>query len=158
MCWRCELVRTTADALARRPAGVCLQAARRPSYGFRSKNYSFAAPKAQFHGTSFAAKKKTSTQSGPHGTPGEDLFQLDALRQSIADIQFKLGENITKMRSTVRVNADNFEAIRVLIDKNSKTSVPLRDVAQVVPKGGRSITVQVLDAAVSFSATPPCQG
>jgi hypothetical protein len=149
MCWRCDLVRTAADALARQPAGICSQASRRPSHALRS-NYSSATPRLHFHGTSFAAKKKTSTQSGPHGTPGDDLFQLDALRQSIADIQLKLGENITKMRSTVRVNVDNFEAIRVLIDKNSKTSVPLRDVAQVVPKGGRSMTVQVLDAAVSF--------
>lgn len=56
-------------------------------------------------------------------------------------------EALKKLKSGGRFNPDLIGAVRVQPDKKDGTTYPLRELAQVVPKGGRTISVIVHEAA-----------
>jgi hypothetical protein len=155
MCWRCDLVRHTSQLLSRQSTAPCSSRSLSRSVNRLPRPVArhLVSSTSQFHSSSLLLKKggkaeRAASASSSNATPDGDIFQLTSLRQAIQAITSRLTDDIAKLRSTTRVNADAVEGIRVTVDKSSKNTVPLKEVAQVVPKGGRSIIVQVLDTEV----------
>ncbi len=60
------------------------------------------------------------------------------------------------MRTGGRFNPELLENVRVHLVKDSKGSERLGDLAQVLPKGGRSVMVLVGEKEVSFPSSVDC--
>lgn len=73
----------------------------------------------------------------------EDPSDFIVLESSIASALEKLSRDLAKLRTGGRFNTEVLDNIRVHIDKTSKKSERLGDLAQVLPKGGRSVMVLV---------------
>lgn len=81
----------------------------------------------------------------------EDPYDFTSLEAGIKDVQQRLEEGLKKLRTGGRFNPEILEGIRVHLSKDSKTSIRLGDLAQVLPKGGRSVMVLVGEADVRNS-------
>lgn len=79
-----------------------------------------------------------------------DPFDYTQLHNGIADAMTRLKEDLQKLRSGGRFNPEVIEQLRVNIVKGSNKTVKLGEVAQVVPKGGRSVVIIVGEEEVSF--------
>jgi ribosome recycling factor len=78
-----------------------------------------------------------------------DPSDMSVLQASIQKATDKLKEDLSKLRGGGRLDPLAVEKLRVFLTKGDpKSAVPLRDVANVVPKGGRLLTVLVLDQDV----------
>ncbi|KAJ5972644.1 uncharacterized protein N7479_002562 [Penicillium vulpinum] len=90
------------------------------------------------------AKKASASASEPEessSTPSEDPFDLSHLHNGISTAVARLKDDLSKLRAGGRFNTAVLENLRVHLSKDSKDSVKLGDLAQVVPKGGRMVTL-----------------
>lgn len=84
--------------------------------------------------------QKTGTKESPEEWDPEDF---SALHTGIAKAHDKLAADLAKLRTGGRFNPELLEAVRVHLDKDSKASFRIGELAQVLPKGGRSIMLLV---------------
>lgn len=116
--------------------------------------------------TSSALSKKGSAKGGKKGrnsededpapsskggaaAGAEDPFDFSDLSEGISKAVSKLKDDLSKLRAGGRFNSEALEALRVHLVKGAKESVRLGDVAQVIPKGGRSVSLLVGEEDVS---------
>lgn len=100
-------------------------------------------------------KKKDKTKASPvpespsnPSAKSEDPFDLSQIDLGIATATGRLKDELSKLRAGGRFNTDSLESLRVQLGKDAQGSIRLRDVAQVVPKGGRMVTVLVSEEEV----------
>lgn len=79
----------------------------------------------------------------------EDPFDLSTLNSGISTAISRLKDDLSKLRAGGRFNTATLEVLKVQLSKDSQDSVKLGDVAQVVPKGGRMVTILVAEEEVS---------
>ncbi|MCJ1435884.1 hypothetical protein MMC27_005260 [Xylographa pallens] len=75
-----------------------------------------------------------------------DPYDFSALDAGIARALERLADELAKLKPGGRFNPDALEALRVSLVKGSRETVKLADVAQVVPRGGRTVVVLVGEA------------
>lgn len=98
------------------------------------------------------AKKASGSTSEPEETssaPSEDPFDLSQLHNGISTAIARLKDDLSKLRAGGRFNTTVLESLRVQLSKDSKDSVKLGDLAQLVPKGGRMVTLLAAEEDVS---------
>ncbi|EAS36914.3 ribosome recycling factor domain-containing protein [Coccidioides immitis RS] len=104
--------------------------------------------------TSFAlSKKKKDKSSHASEEPsadgnGEDPFDFSSLSNGIQDALSRLKEDVSKLRVGGRLNPELIENVRVTLKTSAssgkeKETVRLSELAQVIPKGGRMVTILV---------------
>jgi hypothetical protein len=98
------------------------------------------------------AKKASASASEPEensNAPSEVPFDLSQLHNGISTAVARLKDDLSKLRAGGRFNTAVLESLRVQLSKDSKDSVKLGDLAQVVPKGGRMVTLLAAEEDVS---------
>ncbi|MCJ1320269.1 hypothetical protein MMC15_005607 [Xylographa vitiligo] len=75
-----------------------------------------------------------------------DPYDFSALEAGIDRALERLNEELSKLKPGGRFNPDMLEALRVSLAKGSRETVKLADVAQVIPRGGRTVVVLVGEA------------
>ncbi|KAL1961599.1 hypothetical protein VTN77DRAFT_1399 [Rasamsonia byssochlamydoides] len=75
-------------------------------------------------------------------SPG-DPFDFTQLHNGIADALSRFKDDLSKLRSGGRLNPEVIENLRVQVTKGSKETAKLGELAQVVPKGGRTLAIIV---------------
>lgn len=80
----------------------------------------------------------------------EDPFDFSILQSGIEKSLERLKNDLSKLRTGGRFNPEALENLRVHLTKESKATERLGDLAQVLPKGGRSLMVLVGEKDVSF--------
>lgn len=78
-----------------------------------------------------------------------DPLDLSRLQDDIAAAVSRLKDDLSKLRAGGRLNTEAIEGLRVQLSKGSKDSVRLGELAQVVPKGGRMVTILAAEDDVS---------
>jgi len=73
----------------------------------------------------------------------EDPFDFSTLEAGIEKALEKLKSDLSKLRTGGRFNPEILENVRVHLNKDSKNTIRLGELAQVLPKGGRSVMVLV---------------
>ncbi|QKX54000.1 uncharacterized protein TRUGW13939_01082 [Talaromyces rugulosus] len=91
------------------------------------------------------AKNSGGAGSDSSSAVAPDPFDLTQLHDGISDALARLKDDLQKLRSGGRLNPEVIENLRVSVDKNSNETVKLGELAQVVPKGGRSVAIIVGD-------------
>lgn len=87
------------------------------------------------------APLSNSKSSAP--TVGEDdPYDYSSLESKIEKSHEKLKDELAKLRTGGRFNPEVLENVRVSLSKDSKETIKLGDLAQVIPKG-RSVMVLV---------------
>ncbi|KAI1137102.1 ribosome recycling factor [Hypoxylon sp. FL0543] len=84
--------------------------------------------------------------SHPTPDPGEPLDFAD-VKSRIQRASDFFQEALKKLKAGGRFNPDVVGALRVQPDRKSGTTYPLREVAQVVPRGGRAVSIIVHEEA-----------
>lgn len=97
-------------------------------------------------------REKEEVASGASGET-EDPFDFSTLGMGIEKSLEKLKNDLSKLRTGGRFNLEILENVRVHLVKDSKSSERLGDLAQVLPKGGRSVMVLVGEKNVSYSTS-----
>ena len=85
----------------------------------------------------------------------EDPYDFSTLESSIEKVLEKLKNDLSKLRTGGRFNPEVLENLRVHLVKDSKASEKLGDLAQVLPKGGRSLMILVGEKDVSYMFYTP---
>jgi ribosome recycling factor len=80
----------------------------------------------------------------------DDPFDFSILDEGVRKALEKLKNDLSKLRTGGRFNPEVLESLRVHLNKDSKHSERLGDLAQVLPKGGRSLMILVGEKDVSF--------
>ncbi|KAJ5663758.1 hypothetical protein N7507_004489 [Penicillium longicatenatum] len=89
--------------------------------------------------------KKASTDREPSAVASDDPSDLSQLQTGISVAVARLKDDLSKLRAGGRFNTASLEGLKVQLSKDSQESVKLRDLAQVVPKGGRLVTILVAE-------------
>ncbi|PGH18513.1 hypothetical protein AJ80_04483 [Polytolypa hystricis UAMH7299] len=76
-------------------------------------------------------------------TAADDPFDFSDLQTEIREAVDKLKDSISKLRAGGRFNPEVIETLRVSLTKGSKDTLKLGELAQVIPKGGRTIALLV---------------
>ncbi|KAI9698454.1 MAG: hypothetical protein M1836_004035 [Candelina mexicana] len=74
---------------------------------------------------------------------GPDPFDLSELQAGIQKAIDKLKNELSKLRPGGRFNPELLEDLAVSPDKKSKYAIRLKELAQVVPRGGRTVIIYV---------------
>ena len=82
-----------------------------------------------------AAEEETEVVEDPH--------DFTTLEEGITKALDKLKNDLSKLRTGGRFNPEVLENLRVHLIKDNKASERLRDLAQVLPKGGRNLMILV---------------
>ncbi|KAJ5449701.1 uncharacterized protein N7458_006150 [Penicillium daleae] len=97
-------------------------------------------------------KKEKATKKVSHSDvessaadAAEDPFDLSPLHSGISTAISRLKDDLSKLRAGGRFNTATLEGLKVQLGKDSQDSVKLGDLAQVVPKGGRMVTILVAE-------------
>lgn len=93
--------------------------------------------------------KKASADTEPNPVAPEDPSDLSQLQTGILTAVARLKDDLSKLRAGGRFNTASLEGLKVQLSKDSQESVKLRDLAQVVPKGGRMVTILVAEEEVN---------
>ncbi|PYI06282.1 ribosome recycling factor [Aspergillus sclerotiicarbonarius CBS 121057] len=114
----------------------------RPAASYKNRSFSTSP---------FLYKKKEKARPTPGtdsgkllskaGATSEDPHDFSQLHDGIAAALSRLKDDLSKLRVGGRFNTGSIENLRVQLSKGSKESVKLGDLAQVVPKGGRMVTI-----------------
>ena len=117
-----------------------------------------AVPSLQFFSTTPLYLKK-SQRDEPNRTvqlafarskaADDNPYDFSALEADIASALDRLEDDLSKLKPGGRFNPDVLDGLRVNLVKGSKESIKLGDLAQVVPRSGRTIVVLVGEADVS---------
>ena len=100
------------------------------------------------------AKKSADPEPVETVNAAEDPFDLSQLHNGISTAVARLKDDLSKLRAGGRFNTAVLEGLRVHLSKDSKDTIKLGDLAQVVPKGGRMVTLLAAEEDVSS----PCAG
>lgn len=84
--------------------------------------------------------QKTGTKASPQEYDASDFTML---HEGITKSLTKLDEDLSKLRTGGRFNPELLESVRVSLDKDSKETFKISELAQVLPKGGRSLMILV---------------
>lgn len=142
-------------------------ASRQLATSLRSQTRTYIFPQTQFiqrhtFSTSAALSKKkdknkrnddvesSSSSSSSGSASSADPFDFSQLHNGVSDALARLKDDLQKLRSGGRLNPEVIEQLRVNLVKGSNETVRLGEVAQVVPKGGRAITIIVGEEDVSL--------
>ncbi|KAJ5333273.1 uncharacterized protein N7506_007056 [Penicillium brevicompactum] len=87
------------------------------------------------------AKKSADPEPVETVNAAEDPFDLSQLHNGISTAVARLKDDLSKLRAGGRFNTAVLESLRVHLSKDSKDTIKLGDLAQVVPKGGRMVTL-----------------
>ncbi|KAJ5352282.1 Heat shock protein 70 family [Penicillium brevicompactum] len=87
------------------------------------------------------AKKSADPEPVETVNAAEDPFDLSQLHNGISTAVARLKDDLSKLRAGGRFNTAVLEGLRVHLSKDSKDTIKLGDLAQVVPKGGRMVTL-----------------
>ncbi|KAL2260130.1 hypothetical protein VTK26DRAFT_5957 [Humicola hyalothermophila] len=79
----------------------------------------------------------SSTGGSSDGPPAEDIFDLTPVTEAFNRAEKRFLEELKKLRTGGRFNADAIGAIPVQPDRRSPQTFPLRELATVAPLGGR---------------------
>jgi hypothetical protein len=105
-------------------------------------------------GSKKAPTSSSDSQSSPAATgsegQGPDPFDLSHLQTGISTAVSRLKDDLSKLRAGGRFNTATLEGLKVQLSKDSADSFKLGDLAQVVPKGGRMVTILAAEEEVSF--------
>ncbi|KAF7888729.1 uncharacterized protein EAF02_003270 [Botrytis sinoallii] len=85
----------------------------------------------------------SSSTSSSAAAEDNDPFDFSTLQAGIDKSLEKLKNDLGKLRTGGRFNPEVLEGLRVKLGKDAKESFRLGDLAQVLPKGGRSVVVLV---------------
>lgn len=99
-------------------------------------------------GTPAAESEVTKSSNGVKAS--DDPFALSQLQDDIAAAVFRLKDDLSKLRAGGRLNTEAIESLRVQLSKGGKDTVKLGELAQVVPKGGRMVTILAAEEDVSL--------
>lgn len=121
-----------------------------------------------FTNSAILNKKKDKGKKGPEtditskssnsDSVSNDPLDLSELHNGIADAISRLKDDLSKLRAGGRFNPDAIENLRVHLSKGNKETVKLGELAQVIPKGGRMVSVLVGEEDVShIFSYPSCQ-
>lgn len=104
-------------------------------------------------------KKATATSDSDSGlnAPSEDPFDLSQLENGISIAVSRLKVDLSKLRAGGRFNTAALETLKVSLSKDSNDTIRLRDLAQVVPKGGRMVTILAAEEEVSRATSLSCR-
>lgn len=113
------------------------------------------------------SKKASGSDSSPQASPatgsseGPDPFDLSHLETGISTAVSRLKDDLSKLRAGGRFNTATLEGLKVQLSKDIADSFKLGDLAQVVPKGGRMVTILAAEEEVSLTlriikAEMPC--
>lgn len=107
-----------------------------------------------------AAKKNSNSDGESSGSSGsaatgagadvEDPYDLSTLHSGITSAISRLKDDLSKLRSGGRFNTAVLEGLKVSLSKDGQDTARLGDLAQVVPKGGRMVTILVAEEEVSY--------
>jgi hypothetical protein len=118
----------------------------------RRQSRSFANSPALYKKKDKAAKKGSSNsdaEPSPAAAATEDPFDLSTLNTGLSTAISRLKDDLSKLRAGGRFNTATLEGLKVQLSKDIQDSVKLGDLAQVVPKGGRMVTILVAEEEVS---------
>ncbi|KAI4595763.1 hypothetical protein KJ359_006399 [Pestalotiopsis sp. 9143b] len=116
--------------------------------GGKNKDHSPASEPESSSSSSSSSNPSSSGGSSQHPTPNpEEPLDFADVQSRLAKASEAPTEALKKLKSGGRFNPDLIGAVRVQPDKKDGTTYPLRELAQVVPKGGRTISVIVHEAA-----------
>lgn len=87
-------------------------------------------------------------EASPAATTTEDPFDLSILHSGISTAISRLKDDLSKLRAGGRFNTATLEGLKVQLSKDSQDVVRLGDLAQVVPKGGRMVTILAAEEQV----------
>ncbi|KAH8679821.1 ribosome recycling factor-domain-containing protein [Tricladium varicosporioides] len=104
------------------------------------------------------ADREQAAEAAENAEPVEDPFDFSILDASIAKALDRLSNDLSKLRTGGRFNPEVLENLRVHLNKNSKKSERLSDLAQVLPKGGRMLMVLVGEKEHVHAVTTAIQG
>ena len=96
------------------------------------------------------ARKQRKAPNAPTEAAQSDPLNFSHLELKIQQALAQLKDDLSKLKSGGRFNPDLLEGLRVHLVKGSKETLKLGDLAQVVPRGGRTIAVLVGEAEVCF--------
>ncbi|KAK2811939.1 hypothetical protein FQN50_001646 [Emmonsiellopsis sp. PD_5] len=85
----------------------------------------------------------SSTSSSSSAADSDDPFDFSQLQTGISDAVARLKDDISKLRAGGRFNPEAIESLRIPLKKGAKETAKLGELAQVIPKGGRMVTVLV---------------
>lgn len=87
---------------------------------------------------------RDSQKTGTKESPEEfDASDFSTLHTGITKALDKLASDLSKLRTGGRFNPELLEALRVHLEKDSKTSHRMSELGQVLPKSGRSLMILV---------------
>lgn len=96
------------------------------------------------------AKQTTPQPDRDVNAKSEDPFDLSQLESGISTAVSRLKDDLSKLRAGGRFNTTSLETLKVSLSKDSHDNVRLGDLAQIVPKGGRMVTILVAEEEVSM--------
>lgn len=90
----------------------------------------------------------SEARSSQANSAPEDPLDLSQLEHGIAAAVSRLKDELSKLRMGGRLSTETIEGLRVQLSKGAKETAKLGEIAQVVPKGGRMVTVLVSEENV----------
>jgi ribosome recycling factor len=96
------------------------------------------------------ARAENEESASSQRTEVDDPYDFSTLNAGIEKSLEKLKDDLSKLRTGGRFNPEVLENLRVHLVKDSKASERLGDLAQVLPKGGRSLMILVGEKDVSI--------
>ncbi|KAJ5092226.1 hypothetical protein NUU61_007096 [Penicillium alfredii] len=92
-----------------------------------------------------AKKNNVPEADSSAGAASEDPFDLSQLQNGISTAVARLKDDLSKLRAGGRFNTATLETLKVQLSKDGKDTARLGDLAQVVPKGGRMVSILVAE-------------
>ncbi|KAE8147571.1 Hsp70 protein-domain-containing protein [Aspergillus avenaceus] len=81
------------------------------------------------------------TKTSKAGVVSDDPYDFSQLHDGITLAVARLKDDLSKLRVGGRFNTGSIESLRVQLGKGSKETAKLGELAQVIPKGGRMVSV-----------------
>lgn len=135
------------------PQLACLSSQRLPVWHLA--NRTFVSSPALYKKKDKAKKTSGTADSDTSlNTAAGDPFDLSQLGSGISTAIARLKDDLSKLRAGGRFNTAFLETLKVSLSKDINDTVQLGDLAQVVPKGGRMVTILVAEEEVGRSITP----
>lgn len=100
-------------------------------------------------GGSKASKKGSSDSAPPALAEDGDPNNFSELQEAITKVHASLKEGLSKLRAGGKFNPESVENLRVSLEKGSKNTVKLSDLAQCVPRG-RTLNIIAGEQVVSI--------
>ena len=133
----------------------------KPATPFLARSSLPTRPNRTLHTSPRLHKQKGGKQNSKHNAEnaasrsqaaGDDPFDFEKLQAELEKTVSKLKDDLGKLRQGGRIGTELVEGLRVTL-KDTKEVLRVGDLAQVVPKGGRSMVLLVGEEAVCLFET-----